>query len=147
MKLKHSCTLCLVIFLTMPLTTFAKVVLECRVSGEVKYTSGERVTTESLPSEQVIVTIDDTKPDMTVRFKSAADYSFFMGDFLKTMTVRNISDDKFFKWSYSQNIKVSKTHGMIEIDRHSLRIKVSDAWSHKNENLTTVTEFSGVCSR
>lgn len=147
MKLKHSCTLCLVIFLTMPLTTFAKVVLECRVSGEVKYTSGERVTTESLPSEQVIVMIDDTKPDMTVRFKSAADYSFFMGDFLKTMTVRNISDDKFFKWSYSQNIKVSKTHGMIEIDRHSLRIKVSDAWSHKNENLTTVTEFSGVCSR
>lgn len=147
MKIKHSCTLSLLVFLIMPLTTHAKFTLECQVSGEVKYTNGQVIKSESIPSEKVFVTVDDKKPDATISFKSAADYSFFMGDFLKTMTVKNISDDQYYKWSYSQNLKVSKTHGMIEIDRHSLRIKVSDAWSHNNEDLTTDTKFSGVCAR
>ena len=149
LKMKRHSTLMLFlafIFAT-PLTAFAKVTLECTVSGEVKYTDASRVTSEILPPEKVLVTIDDSKSNMPIKFKSDAGYSFFMGDFLKPMTVKNYSDEKYFKWIYFENTKMSKTSGSIEIDRNSLQIKVFNAWSHNKESLATDTSFSGSCNR
>ncbi len=137
----------LLLALTTPLCACAKVTLECVVSGEVQYSDSRGVTVEQLPAEKLVVTIDDNKANMTVKFKTAADYSFFMDDYLKSATIKNISDDQHFKWTYLQSTKMSKTTGSIEIDRRSLQIKVTDSWMHHKENLTTLTRFVGACTR
>ena len=147
MKRNDITILFLAFLIAMPMTANAKIALECIVSGEMKYTVANRVTVEPSPPEKVFVIVDDSKPDMPIRFKSDADYSFFMGDFLKPMTVKNLSDDKHFRWTYFEHTKMSKTSGNIEIDRSSLRIKVFNAWSHNRESLSTDTSFSGSCHR
>ena len=137
----------LALFLAAPLTVYAKITLECIVSGEMKYTDSNRVTVEESPPETVSVTIDDSKPNLPIRFKTDAGYSFFMGDFLKPMTVKNLSDDKLFKWTYFENTKMSKTKGSIEIDRSTWHIVVFNSWTHNKESLATDTTFSGSCHR
>lgn len=136
---------CLFFLFTTPLTAHASVKLECIVSGEVTYTDQKVVSVEVLPPEKVFVTINDQHPDISVRLKSNADYSFFMGDFLKPMKVINHSDAKNFRWSYSENTVTSQTTGEIEIDRALWRIRVTQSWSHKKEPLVTDTIFFGSC--
>ncbi len=137
----------LLLALTTPLCVYAKITLECVVTGNVQYTDSKGVTAEQLPAEKVIVTIDDSKVNMPVKFKTTADYSFFMDGYLKSATIKNISDDQHFKWTYLETTKMSKTTGSIEVDRRSLQIKVTDSWMHHKENLTTLTRFVGTCKR
>ena len=147
MKRHSTLMLFLAFIFATPLSAVAKVTLECIVSGEAKYTDAKGVTVEIVPPEKVFVTIDDNKPNMPIKFKSNAGYSFFMGDFLKPMTVKNLSDDSHFKWTYFENTKMSKTSGSIEIDRNSWRISVTNSWTHNTESLATDTSFIGSCLR
>ncbi len=145
---RHRTSICLLLLaLATPFCVYAKVTLECVVSGEVQYTDSKGVTAEQLPPEKVTVTIDDSKAKMPVNFKTAADYSFFMEGYLKSAIIKNISDDQHFKWTYLQSTKMSKTTGSIEIDRSALQIKVTDSWMHNKENLATLTRFVGACTR
>ena len=136
-----------VLALTTPHCVYANVTLMCVVSGEVAYKDSKGTTTEQLPAENVVVMIDDKKANTSVKFKSTADYSFFMDGFLKAATIKNMSDDHYFKWTYFENTKVSKTTGSIEIDRSSWKISVNDSWMHSKENMTTNTRFFGHCKR